>query len=88
MTGASRTFVSIDSGTGAVAGYYCLSASSLHLDGAPGSEFNGGAGYFVEAEYGHHPGITPNGSTTTPPVWPWCNKEYPIANFGKYRRPA
>lgn len=34
--GASRTFVSIDSDTGAVAGYYCLSASSLLLDGAPG----------------------------------------------------
>jgi GNAT superfamily N-acetyltransferase len=35
-TGASRTFVSIDSATDAVAGYYCLSASSLLLDGAPG----------------------------------------------------
>ena len=49
--------------------------------GAPGAEFNGGAGYFVEAEYGHHEGITPNGSTTKPKVWPWCNKEYPISNF-------
>jgi len=28
-TGASRTFVSVDSGSGVVAGYYCLSASSL-----------------------------------------------------------
>lgn len=35
--GASRTFVSIDTETGAVAGYYCLSASSLLLEGAPGS---------------------------------------------------
>jgi predicted N-acetyltransferase YhbS len=34
-TGASRTFVSID-GTGTVAGYYCLSASSLSLEDAPG----------------------------------------------------
>ena len=64
------------------------SADFTFVDGALGSEFNGGAGYFVEAEYGYAPGITPNGSTTTPPVWPWCNKEYPIANFGKYRRPA
>lgn len=37
MTGASRTFVSIDSETSAVAGYYCLSASSLLMDDAPGS---------------------------------------------------
>ena len=29
LTGASRTFVSVDSDTGLVAGYYCLSASSL-----------------------------------------------------------
>jgi GNAT superfamily N-acetyltransferase len=36
-TGASRTFVSIDSETDAVTGYYCLSASSLLLEGAPGS---------------------------------------------------
>ena len=36
-TGASRTFVSIDSVTDAVAGYYCLSASSLLLEDAPGS---------------------------------------------------
>ncbi|MFZ2965098.1 MAG: GNAT family N-acetyltransferase [Rhodoglobus sp.] len=36
-TGASRTFVSIDSETDAVAGYYCLSASSLLIDDAPGS---------------------------------------------------
>lgn len=35
-TGASRTFVSIDSKTDAVAGYYCLSASSLLLEDAPG----------------------------------------------------
>lgn len=28
-TGASRTFVSVDSESGSVAGYYCLSASSL-----------------------------------------------------------
>ncbi len=35
-TGASRTFVSIDSETEAVAGYYCLSASSLLLEAAPG----------------------------------------------------
>jgi len=36
-TGASRTFVSIDSETDTVAGYYCLSASSLLLEAAPGS---------------------------------------------------
>jgi GNAT superfamily N-acetyltransferase len=36
-TGASRTFVSIDSETETVAGYYCLSASSLLLEAAPGS---------------------------------------------------
>jgi GNAT superfamily N-acetyltransferase len=36
-TGASRTFVSIDSETDAVAGYYCPSASSLLLDSAPGN---------------------------------------------------
>ena len=34
-TGASRTFVSIDKETGAIAGYYCLSASSLRLEDAP-----------------------------------------------------
>ena len=57
------------------------SADFTFIDGAVGSEFNGGAGFFVEAEYGHHPGVHPNGSTTTPVTWPWCNKEYPIANF-------
>jgi GNAT superfamily N-acetyltransferase len=35
-TGASRTFVSIEAGSGAVAGYYCLSAGSLALEEAPG----------------------------------------------------
>ncbi len=35
----------------------------------------------MEAAYGHHPGVTPNGTASAPPVWPWCNKEYPIANF-------
>ena len=50
--------------------------------GAKGEEFNGGAGFFVEAEYGHHPGVNPvNSSTVTPVVWPWCNKEYPVSNF-------
>jgi len=57
------------------------SADFTFLEGAKGSEFNGGAGYFVEAVYGHHPGITPANSSVTPPTWPWCNKEYPIANF-------
>ena len=57
------------------------SAQFTFVDGAAGSEFNGGAGYLVEAEYGHHPGLAPNGSSATPPVWPWCNREYPIANF-------
>ena len=57
------------------------SADFTFVDGAAGSEFNGGPGYFVEAEYGHHPGLAPNGSTTAPPVFPWCNREYPIANF-------
>ena len=51
------------------------------VDGAVGTEFNGGAGFFVEAAYGYQPGIVPNGSSTAPPMWPWCNKEYPIANF-------
>ena len=52
------------------------------IPGARGSEFNGGAGYFVEAEYGHHEGVTPaNSSTITPKVWPWCNGEYPVSNF-------
>lgn len=37
LAGASRTFVSIDSATETVAGYYCLSASSLLLEDAPGS---------------------------------------------------
>jgi hypothetical protein len=57
------------------------SADFTFVDGAPGSEFNGGAGYFVEAEYGHHPGVLPNGTSTPPVTWPWCNKEYPISNF-------
>jgi GNAT superfamily N-acetyltransferase len=35
-TGASRTFVSIDRDSELIAGYYCLSASSLDLDIAPG----------------------------------------------------
>lgn len=34
MTGASRTFVSVESDSGLVAGYYCLSASSLAHDEA------------------------------------------------------
>lgn len=37
MTGASRTFISIDGETDVVGGYYCLSASSLLLEDAPGS---------------------------------------------------
>ena len=36
QTGASRTFVSVDDDSGAVAGYYCLSASSLLQEDAPG----------------------------------------------------
>jgi GNAT superfamily N-acetyltransferase len=35
-TGASRSFVSVDRDTDLIAGYYCLSASSLLLDVAPG----------------------------------------------------
>lgn len=35
-TGASRTFVSIESETDRIAGYYCLSASSLRQEDAPG----------------------------------------------------
>jgi GNAT superfamily N-acetyltransferase len=34
-TGASRTFISVDSETDTIAGYYCLSASSLRLEDAP-----------------------------------------------------
>jgi hypothetical protein len=56
------------------------SADFTWVEGA-GSEFNGGAGFLVEAEYGHHPGVFPNGSMSAPLTWPWCNKEYPIANF-------
>ena len=57
------------------------SADFTFMDGAVGSEFNGGAGFLVEAEYGYQPGVLPNGSSVAPPLWPWCNKEYPIANF-------
>ena len=57
-------------------------ADFTFVAGAKGEEFNGGAGFFVEAEYGHHPGVRPAGSgSTAPVVWPWCNKEYPISNF-------
>lgn len=35
-TGASRTFVTIEAESGEVAGYYCLSASALALEDAPG----------------------------------------------------
>lgn len=34
--GASRTFVSMDDAAGVIAGYYCLAASSLRPDEAPG----------------------------------------------------
>lgn len=57
-------------------------ADFTFVAGAKGEEFNGGAGFFVEAEYGHHAGVGPAGNTTTTPVvWPWCNKEYPVSNF-------
>lgn len=35
-TGASRTFVTVEAESGDVAGYYCLSASALALEDAPG----------------------------------------------------
>jgi GNAT superfamily N-acetyltransferase len=35
-TGASRTFVTVETDSGDVAGYYCLSAGSLALEDAPG----------------------------------------------------
>lgn len=35
VTGASRTFVSIEGETDRIAGYYCLSASSLRQEDAP-----------------------------------------------------
>jgi hypothetical protein len=57
------------------------SADFTFIEGRPGSEYNGGAGYFVEALYGHHPGMSPPNTTVNPIVFPWCNKEYPIANF-------
>ena len=44
------------------------SADFTFVAGAPGTEFNGGAGFFVEAQYGHHPGMAPNGSAASPPV--------------------
>ena len=34
-TGASRTFISVESETDAIAGYYCLSASALRQEDAP-----------------------------------------------------
>jgi hypothetical protein len=39
------------------------------LNGTVGEEFNGGAGFLVEAEYGYTAGILPNHSTTAPKVW-------------------
>ena len=39
------------------------------IAGEPGDEYNGGAGFLVEAEYGHHEGVFPKGKTTAPPVW-------------------
>jgi predicted N-acetyltransferase YhbS len=35
--GASRTFVTLERELGVVAGYYCLSASSIHSEAAPGA---------------------------------------------------
>ena len=49
--------------------------------GAKGSEYNGGAGYFVEAEYGPYPGVSPANTTITPVLWPWCNTANPIGTF-------
>ncbi len=58
------------------------SANFTFVPRAHGAEFNGGPGFLVEAEYGHHSGVRPeNHSDVTPVVWPWCNKEYPISNF-------
>lgn len=37
VSGASRTFVSVDVDTGAVVGYYCLSASAIALRDATGA---------------------------------------------------
>ena len=48
------------------------SADFTFVNGAPGTEFNGGAGYFVEAAYGAQP--APAGAAVRP-MWPWCNKE-------------
>jgi len=56
-------------------------ADFTFVDGAPGSEFNGGAGFFVEAEYGYLPGVSPINTTITPVVWPWCNTANPIGTF-------
>lgn len=36
ITGASRTFVTVEGESGDVAGYYCLSAGSLALEASPG----------------------------------------------------
>ena len=47
------------------------SADFTFVNGAPGTEFNGGAGYFVEAAYGAQP--APAGAAVRP-MWPWCNK--------------
>ena len=57
------------------------SADFTFVEGAKGSEFNGGAGYFVESEYGHHPGVLPANSTITPVLWPWCNTANPLGTF-------
>ena len=51
------------------------------VDGAPGSEYNGGPGFFVEAEYGHHPGVPAANTSVIPIAWPWCNTANPIGTL-------
>lgn len=57
------------------------SVNLTFVEGAAGSEFNGGAGQFTESMYGHHPGLSPPNSTVIPIVWPWCNTANPLGTF-------
>jgi hypothetical protein len=68
--------------------YPVVQLSWLPGSGGDKAGLNGGPGLFTEAAYGHTPGLTAQWynlpsktSNTTPIVWPFCNANYPIANF-------
>jgi hypothetical protein len=68
--------------------YPVVQLSWLPGSGGDKAGLNGGPGLFTEAAYGHTPGMTAQWynlpsktSNTTPIVWPFCNANYPIANF-------